>query len=775
MADRDRRPFRFSLRSLGYRLADLMQRLIMGFANVIMRLGAPFERLTGRFFSSPALRAISGAGFKVGSLIVNLIERVVVFFMRILMRVFQPFARVGYIFVSRFLWPLQRRTQRFLGRWVINSVVARLVYRFFAGIIRLVALVTMAMQRLFFRVLVRPWMLFYQRFLMPWLAPYLRVLGRVLFRISRIVVRTFLWLIRPFVFLQMLFVVFILRPLMYGHRRQKILVLTLLVTAVGALMITFRLGTGVLHYYKEHIYASRAEDCMKTKDYVNASLWAYRTLQINPKNITVTRILGDAHEAWDVPTCLLWRSRLADLEPNATNQLLYAYAAFHFQRPPFVLASQILTNIDGSARTSAPFYKISAALASRLGDNAKAAEHLEKLVAMEPTNDWARASLAAVRLSLPGQAQKQQARQMLEEYLKNPKVQPVALRALAIERASVGDQTAALAYSRQVISGTNVGFSDYVNHLELLEKFRQPELPVFLESVKKQASRTTERISDLATWMNLHHMPKECRTWLEGLPSGVLRSPPIQSAMAESLMQLKDWLGLIDFLRQPNWGRREYVRLALVTYAGRQLGHAETAELNWEKAIKSASKDPTDMDALAKFVLQWNWEKEALSVWWAATKQHPDDVLVLGSLEQYYLRRGQTADLLRVYSEKFRRRPQDAVTKNNVAAICLLLNQNMDVAYRMAQQAYERSRHNGFLASTYAYSLHCQGKNELGIGVMRKLDAETLAQPTVSVYYGLLLADAGEKTEAAKYLARATNAQLLPEERQLVERAQRKL
>jgi hypothetical protein len=55
---------------------------------------------------------------------------------------------------------------------------------------------------------------------------------------------------------------------------------------------------------------------------------------------------------------------------------------------------------------------------------------------------------------------------------------------------------------------------------------------------------------------------------------------------------------------------------------------------------------------------------------------------------------------------------------------------------------------------------------------MDQLTPDQLRDPPVAVYYGVILAAAGQKEKAREYLQRAGEATLLPEEKTLVEKAE---
>ena len=65
-----------------------------------------------------------------------------------------------------------------------------------------------------------------------------------------------------------------------------------------------------------------------------------------------------------------------------------------------------------------------------------------------------------------------------------------------------------------------------------------------------------------------------------------------------------------------------------------------------------------------------------------------------------------------------------------------------------------------------------QGRNKQGLAVLQKLPPAELAQPSVEIYYGVLLAATGKADQARPWLQIAqTKAHLLPEEKQLLSTA----
>jgi len=102
----------------------------------------------------------------------------------------------------------------------------------------------------------------------------------------------------------------------------------------------------------------------------------------------------------------------------------------------------------------------------------------------------------------------------------------------------------------------------------------------------------------------------------------------------------------------------------------------------------------------------------------------------------------------------------------------LLLKDNLPRACQLANGAFVQRPEDPVVVSTYAYSLHLQGRTQDGVAALEKLKPESLAEPSVALYYGVLLSALHETNQAAPFLAIArTKGQLLPEEIKLLTNA----
>jgi len=110
--------------------------------------------------------------------------------------------------------------------------------------------------------------------------------------------------------------------------------------------------------------------------------------------------------------------------------------------------------------------------------------------------------------------------------------------------------------------------------------------------------------------------------------------------------------------------------------------------------------------------------------------------------------------------------------QNNLTQVSLLLNVDLERARKRASDLFRKQPSNAAYVSTYAFSLYAKGDVKGALNVMSTLREDQLQEPPLAVYYGFMLAVAGEKTKARKYVEIGKTAHLLPEEKQLIDRAE---
>ena len=201
--------------------------------------------------------------------------------------------------------------------------------------------------------------------------------------------------------------------------------------------------------------------------------------------------------------------------------------------------------------------------------------------------------------------------------------------------------------------------------------------------------------------------------------------------------------------------------------AAAELNQKLAADSRWRTAIRLAGDRLGPLTALMTMATTWGREEAREELLWQIAQRFPRERWALLELERLYLAAGNTHGLNKVYSTIASYAPNNFIAQNNLAATSLLLRLNLSQAHALAKEAFALHPKEAVVASTYAFSLHLQGRTKEGLDVLENLKPDALEAPSVALYYGLLLTASGDTNKAGKYLGIAQKADLLPEEKAL--------
>jgi tetratricopeptide (TPR) repeat protein len=555
-----------------------------------------------------------------------------------------------------------------------------------------------------------------------------------------------------------------------------------LVKKLIAILILLALGTAAWFWglpayraKKERKFAAQAEKFLAAKDLRAALLSAQQTLVLNPSNLVACEVMADVADAGRSPHAITWRKRIAEISSTVSNQVILASCALRYEQPPFAMAQQALDQLKGSAQSFAPYHVVSAQLAIKQGRIADAEKHFEAAIRLEPADQLHQLNLATVRLQSRDAAVASAAHQQLVALQTNSAVGTHAARSLAAHHAGRGEFAEALKYSGGLVQRAEATFDDRLEHLTVLKLAKNPEFNGYANELRKTAGTNAVLVFALTGRLLASGETNSTLAWLKSLPASVRNEQPAPLAMANTYAALSDWRGLEEFLRGQNWKEQEFVRLGLLAYAVRNQNDEAVSRVHWEKAMRAASERSETLALLTQMAIGWRWNAEAEEVLWRAAKTYPKERWPVEILVATYTRDGNSRGLYSVFTMLCERDAEDRVAQNNFAALSLLLGTNVSRAHEVAAKVYSANTNEPGFVSTYAWSLHLQGKTGDALQLMEGIPATQLSHPAFASYYGALLAASGQNAKAKEYLAKAEQAPILPEERALVEEAKRKL
>ena len=556
---------------------------------------------------------------------------------------------------------------------------------------------------------------------------------------------------------------------------KKILIFVVVMAAVAAFGWFGRKAWK--HYTEKNLIAQARADFAK-KDLHDADLCLRRVLQIDPMSVEGSRMIATLLEAEGSPGAVGWRIRVAKLEPNnVTNLYVWVETALRSQNLPS--AAEALAGIPDKYKSTTEYYKLSGAVAWTSGRLAEAEKECTLALQMDPTNHALMLNLATIQLAVTNNPSvNRTGRNTLNELASDPSLGMLALHHLQAEAVTRKSFNEALGYAKRINSNPAATFSDKVEYLQLMRTAESVQADPWLASLKQTAAYEPLNAYTLGRWMVAAESPKTAYQWLSTLPATTQTNIVIVLLKTDCQIGMKDWSGLLAAVNtapHPEWGTKEYYRLALTSLAQRQLGDSDTAQRSWQSALTAAAQNPESLLLLSQVTGIWGWIPERKQTLEEAIAKHPEQRWATEQLTGLLYSQGDTVGLAKLITQMQRDNPEDPRLKNNLADVLLLQRTDIDKAYQLSSEAYQSATNNPIYISTYAYALLMKNKPDMALKIIGNLKPEYLKIPSIAVYYGVIQVQTGHKDLAREPLNRAAKAKLLPEERAIVDSAMAQL
>jgi hypothetical protein len=532
-------------------------------------------------------------------------------------------------------------------------------------------------------------------------------------------------------------------------------------------------GRPAYRNYKESRAVTQARRFLAHKDFRNTALSARQALLINPRNVEACLLMAQMAEIAHAPQLLEWWRRIAEIAPTLNNRLRLASVALRFEEPPYPLAAETLQRVSQSAGAIPGYHLLCAELALKLNRFSEAEAHFLEAGRLEPTNDLHQLNVAVLRLRSTNDLLAADARATLERLTANSTLAPAALRSLLGDTLARRDFASAELYSSRFLADPRASFDDRLQHAAILRETKADQFESFVAELKSSAVTNAALVQALSGWMINRGLAADAFAWLTHCPAGLQEQQPVRLALADCYIANKDWAGLEAFLTDQKWGDLEFFRLALLSQAVAGQQNQIAADANWRLAVHQAPDSLGALETLLNFASTWHRDQAREDVLWRIGQKFPKERWAFRELARSYIAGGNTRGLNKLYAAMALEDPTDPLAKNNLAATCLLLKHNLPKAHQLASENYLRNPAQPVIASTYAYSLHLQGRTKEALTAFARLSPEALETPNVALYYALLLTADGQTETAAKYLAAVEQSDLLPEEKALLTEAKR--
>ena len=546
---------------------------------------------------------------------------------------------------------------------------------------------------------------------------------------------------------------------------------------VGLILVIVLVYAGVhfFHRWQERHLIRRAAAYLSGGDVKAAALSARRAVQMNPANVDAARAMAQiADRAGDRMASEWWR-KVLDLQPHNTEDAL-ALVRSALRVNDLAAAEKTLDGLDETAKRTAGYHAAFGRLAEMKKNPVEAERHWAKASEIAPDNTSYQFQLALIRLGTNDQSKRESARTVLERLRADPKQRAAATRTLILDAEAHHEEAHRMQLlATELQSYPEALFSDRLLYLETLRQLHDPGFAEYLKKLEQDAASNPADLANLLSWMSSNETAAAAVEFGKTLSAESLAKWPVLPALAAAYASLQDWPGLEHLTRSTEWPPFDFLRRAYLSRALRDQNKKFPAEQEWVAAEKEASVQPQSLLVLARTVAAWGWEAETVDLLWILAKSEDTKLEALQTLYQHYAKLGDTTGLYRTLLRLVETLPNDLALQNNLAQISLLLGADVERARKVAAEIKGKEPLNEAYVSTYAFSLYTNGDVRGALQAMDQLSQDQLHDPSVAAYYGVVLAAAGQKEKAREYLRRATEATLLPEEKALVEKAERTL
>jgi hypothetical protein len=515
---------------------------------------------------------------------------------------------------------------------------------------------------------------------------------------------------------------------------------------------------------------SQARKYMAKSNTQTALLCLRRALSYNANYVDASRAMAELTEKIRSPAALLWRSRVSELSPKSVpDRFALAQTAMLFR--DYLSATNALAGVPKAERNSLEYHNLAGSLAAALHLLAEAETHFAAAARLEPTNPMPQFNLAVVRLQTTNAHNLELARTALRLLCTNPVVHCQALRELVADSLRSGEKEKSLAYSSELLQQTNALFSDRLLRLDVLRATRSPDFQAALAGAQKEAASEPGKLFEFVTWQQGRGGAAGALAWLQSLPQETQTNQPAALLAADCQAALKQWRALELSLERQNWAELDFVRWAFKSLALRRQELSSSSGIAWQKAFNGTGARKESLVMLLRLTEAWNWVAETEDLLWTIFLKYPGEKWAAVALSRNLLWEGRTRALMALYDEQAKMNPADLSAKNNLAMTALLLEARELRPQDLAREVYRKAPANPAYASTYAYSLHLQKRDAEALRVFAGLKPDQLEDPSVTLYYAVVLQATGNGERARKYFDIATGIKLLPEEQKLLTQA----
>jgi tetratricopeptide (TPR) repeat protein len=520
--------------------------------------------------------------------------------------------------------------------------------------------------------------------------------------------------------------------------------------------------------------AAQARVFLEKKDITSAVLTAQRGLRVDFDSPDCWEVLARAAETYGKAEAIYCWMKVVDQRKDSLQDVTRcAEAAVRFGNPS--AAADALQKLSGDHHADPQYQALRGKVARANGQWNEAVEGYAAALKLEPQNEDFRLAYASVLLSRGWIEDRPGARQTLEGLRANPKYRVAAARVLLENSLANREIAPAVPLARELAAGPQAGFTEKLTLLDLLRRAGAGDFRATLAAMEDAARGKPAEATQLLIWMQESNRFDDAIDWSNTFSQEDWADPRVCAAVGVNFLGTKDWPKLEKFSGHGNWAGVDFLRCALLARALREQHREFEAQGPWMAAVTSAGKSRNGSAELAKFIAEWGWDTELISLLRPLLKDPKEGDWAARTLLPLVSSAKSTPGLWEATARLAENPAASDAVQNNFAMFSLLLGKDVAHAYDVAKKLYPQHPVEGDYVSTYAFALHRMGHTDQGLVALAALGPEKLCTPDYALYYGVLLAARQDWVQAPKYLQIARHARVLPEEEKLIFAAERQV
>ena len=555
-----------------------------------------------------------------------------------------------------------------------------------------------------------------------------------------------------------------------GSRRRRLLVWIL----VSVLLVGGSVFFVVQKPWRLKKLQRAAQEAIKKGDYMAASFNARRALQIDPDFVPACVTMAEIGEHNRVADAVIWREKILHLTGESADTLLgLASSALSFGK--VFTARAALDRVPPKDREREDFLVLSGAMALESRDYVEAARLYEAAIQLHPGKAEYRFALGMAKSASGDALTREEGHRLLLDLSTHQALGAAAVRAIIANCEAHQEKQAALRFAKQLQTMSSRKVSDEVLLLRLMRNTGDENFAAELASAQQKALGDRKYAGALLLWMSSDGLAQDGLRWVLERNPKLGQSPELRPAIAGCYLTLMNWDALLAITQKGEWGPVEYVRHTYRSRAFREKPERALASTEWDLAVNAANGQLDALSWLAQMAAEWKWLDENVQSLWAVLNKAPESRWAIEALQKSYLERNDTAGLRRVALHLVKIDPANENAKNDFALASLLLNTETERATKIARELYTKHPENAAFNSTYAFAMHLTGRTAEALEILEKLPPQSLEEPAIAAYYGIMLAANYSPEKASRYLGIGRRATLLREEKDLVTKAEQSL